>query len=139
MNVNPVFIPVQAKEAIIKTADFEPGSLYFATDTGKMYLDTNDNRISVGGAGAAIYYSNGEATEEEDYWLIDKNSLSNSNDAPAVKDILLNEQDGCFYRVESIGVNHFTCTRIAISGSGDGSGTPTQKIPSLFFSKDAEK
>ena len=140
MSVNQIFTPVQANEAKIKDAQFNPGSLYFATDTGKMYLDTNEKRINVGGAGATIYYSNGDATEEEDYWLIEKLALSNQNDVPAIKDILLNEKDGCFYRVENIESNYFVCTRIAISGNGNGESiTPIQKIPSLFFSKEASQ
>lgn len=138
MSINPVFIPVQAKESKIKNLDLMPGYLYFATDTGKMYLDTIDDRINVGGAGASIYYNNGEAIEKEEYWLIDRNTLLNSNDSPTIKDILLNENDGCFYKIENIDINYFICTRISVSGNGEITG-PTKSLPSLFLSKELEK
>jgi hypothetical protein len=40
MSSNPIFTPVQSTEATIKSLDVQNGHLYFATDTGRMYLDT---------------------------------------------------------------------------------------------------
>ena len=61
------FYPVQGSESKIKAQTTQDGHIYFATDTGKIYLDTNGKRISVGGAGAAIYYGDTSTpTELED-------------------------------------------------------------------------
>jgi hypothetical protein len=34
-----------------------PGYIYFATDTGKIFLDTDRERVSLGGGGAQILYA----------------------------------------------------------------------------------
>ena len=65
------FIPYQGKEETISNHPFKEGSIYFATDTGRMYLDTVSNgRISVGGgaSGISFYYSldNGIEIKTED-------------------------------------------------------------------------
>ena len=135
MSVNPIFTPVQADEAKIRATDKQPGWLYFATDTGRMYLDTSTERITVGGSGAAIYYANGsakESEEEEGIWIIEKDALSNQFNTPALKDIILNENDGGFYRVDLIIDDAFYCTRLSVSGGGGG-GTIVPSIvrPSL--------
>ena len=60
MNSNPlIFTPVQGTDKVIQSLDHQTGWLYFATDTGKMYLDNEDARISVGGGkgdGISMYY-----------------------------------------------------------------------------------
>ena len=69
MSSNPIFTPVQTTEATIKGQDIQHGYLYFATDTGRMYLDTATERISVGGVGGggiAIYYGDTESPTKDE-------------------------------------------------------------------------
>ena len=130
MNSSLSFNPVQGAESKIKLHTITDGNIYFATDTGKMFLDTSGKRISVGGAGAAIYYSKGTAIEHvEGYWIISKGDMTNLSDSPSLNDIILNIDDGAFYRVESITNTEFHCSRLAISGTGGGVATTIR--PSL--------
>ena len=135
MNINSLpFHPVQGTEQRIKAQKTEDGRIYFATDTGKIFLDTNGKRISVGGAGAAIYY--GDTTTptqiDEDYYLIE--DLLNPLDSPSVGDIILNV-DGAFYKVEEISSTGYICFRLAVSGSNtgdaEGSARPTLQMEPL--------
>ena len=112
MNSSLSFQPVQGSESKIKSYDVKDGNVYFATDTGKMFLDTNGKRISVGGAGAAIYYAEGTIVEGNDYWEVNRGDLVNPADSPAVDDIILNTTDGAFYKVESIFVNSFIIVKL---------------------------
>lgn len=132
MNSSLSFWPVQGAESKIKAHAVKDGNVYFATDTGKMFLDTNGKRISVGGAGAAIYYAESVPVEGNDYWEINRGDLVNPADSPNVDDIILNITDGAFYRIESISGSMFYCTRLAISGSGTGGAAVTVR-PSLVL------
>lgn len=122
------FQPVMGSESIIKLQTKQDGKVYFATDTGKMFLDAHGKRVSVGGAGAAIYYAEAASVvqDEDENWVIYKTDLKNPADAPARNDIILNETDGAFYKVEVITTSAFLCSRIAISGNGTGVATETR-------------
>lgn len=121
MNSSLSFHPVQGSEYKIKAHSITDGNIYFATDTGKMFMDANGKRISVGGAGAAIYYAEGTAVEDvEGFWIINKGDMVNSADSPSVDDIILNISDGSFYKIDEITNTEYHCSRLAISGSGGG-------------------
>ena len=60
MDNNVSFRPVQGPEAKIASHELTKGYFYCATDSGKIYLDTDDRRIPLGGSGAAIYYGNAD-------------------------------------------------------------------------------
>lgn len=131
MNMNSLsFRPVQGSEQKIKAQQTEDGRIYFATDTGKIFLDTNGKRISVGGAGAAIYYGDTILPTEidEEYFLIE--DLVNPLDSPSIGDIILNV-DGAFYKVERIDGSNYICTRLAVSGSGGGGEVQTRPTLSV--------
>ena len=53
---NIAFRPVRGKDSIIQSQSLCEGNIYFASDTGKIYLDTSTERVLMGGAGASIYY-----------------------------------------------------------------------------------
>jgi len=89
-----------------------------------MYLDTETERVNVGGAGAALYY--GKATDpvenkETLYWHLPINSLEDQKDNPKIDDIILNK-DGAFYRILAINSTDFICSRLAVSGNGSSTG-----------------
>jgi hypothetical protein len=69
------FDPVRSSEETILHLPFSNGSIYFATDTGRIYLDCIDNgeeknKLSVGGGGVSLIYGQDDypiaASEEED-------------------------------------------------------------------------
>jgi hypothetical protein len=137
MSSNPIFTPVQTTESVIKNLERQNGWLYFATDTGRMYLDTETDRISVGGfgggGGASIYY--GDATEPPkdettEHYSIAKNDVSNT-DLIKEGDLILNS-DGGFYKVESITEEYYICTLLSVSGTNSGP-VVSEKKPTIKF------
>jgi hypothetical protein len=107
------FIPIVAPESKISNKDIQNGCLYFATDTGKMYLDTSNQRISVGGSGgggASIYYGNVKDPAYDkitDEYTFPKESVGNA--ILKVGDLILNV-DGGFYKVKNIADKDYICT-----------------------------
>lgn len=126
MSSNLIFTPVQANEEKIKATEHQAGWLYFATDTGRIYLDTTKDgeRINVGGAGAALYYGDTKAVENENTLLyhIPLDGLEDDKGNPKVGDLILNQADGAFYRIKEITSTEFICKQLAVSGSGGGGG-----------------
>ena len=126
MSSNLIFTPVQASEEKIQATEHQAGWLYFATDTGRIYLDTtrDGERINMGGAGAALYYGNTKAVENEETLLyhLDINGLEDKSGNPKVGDLILNQEDGAFYRIIEITSTEFICKQLAVSGTGGGGG-----------------
>ena len=62
------FIPVKGLEENILSTPYQEGSLYFAYDTKKIYLDTNGrNKVPMGGAGnSGIYFGRRTFESDED-------------------------------------------------------------------------
>lgn len=126
----PSFVPVQGKEVDLLLTTPAPGCIYFATDTGKMFMDVMDEvsgeyvHNPIGGAGAALLYANSSSpTEQPDgSFLLSLSELEDPNAKPNVDDLIINV-DGKFLRVTSINFDgSFVCALIAVSGSGGGSG-----------------
>ena len=124
------FVPVRGTQAKIDKTKPTDGYVYFATDTGRIFLDKGQSRYSMGGAGggsgtaagAAIYYAETPATvvpSEGDVYLIMKDYLSPS-DKPRKYDIILNITDGTFFRVLEEAEEWYVCERLAVSGNGTG-------------------
>lgn len=137
MSENSVkFIPVRGYDSKIQQAVVKDGYVYFATDSGKIYVDSQGQRTIMGSAGAAIYYSNIEGlTENEDtgYYSLPIADVSGS---PKKGDLILNS-DGGFYKVEYIGEENYTCTLLSISGTGGGGSTgSTTTRPSITLTLD---
>ena len=135
MNVNDtIFCPVRGleKNIISESNPIKDGYIYFATDTGRIYLDRGTKRYSMGGsgaggAGAAVYYIKTPASltpndDDKTKFTVFKSTLENQGDRPIFGDILLNITDGSFFRVLDEAEDHFVCERLAISGNGSGPG-----------------
>ena len=98
------FRPVRGTEEFIATLPVTNGQVYFALDSGKIYVDTEDERVSVGASGASIYYT---------YALVDKENVAIGENyvvelrSPEgehltnvrINDLLIN-YDGTFYKVK---------------------------------------
>ena len=137
MSSNPIFTPVQASESTILNSELQNGYLYFATDTGKMYLDTPTQRISVGGSGggggASIYYG----TVEEPVYdkATDSYTFSKADVGNAILkegDLILNS-DGGFYKVEVLKDENYICALLSVSGTGGTGPSITEQRPTIKF------
>ena len=122
---NIPFNPIQGLEEIIKTQSLSPGCLYFAIDSGKIFLDTLEQRVSIGGGGVSIHYASAANVLERpdgSYW-INRNDLSNKEESLKPEDLIINS-DGRFFKISSIDTNNniLICSLIAVSGTGGGSG-----------------
>lgn len=120
------FRPVQGSQEAIMAMPYCEGYVYFATDTGKMYLDAEGtNKIPLGGGGAAVLYAiSSSAIERADgSWSLPYNDLEDETAVPKATDLIIN-QDGSFYKVISADKdsNIIHCSRIAVSGTGGGGG-----------------
>ena len=128
MFINSKFRPYRGLEENIKAIPYSDGYVYFATDTGRIYLDYQNQRIGMGGSGAALYYAKDYEVKKniDDEYFIDLDTLEESEAANLIKiDDLIINVDGAFYRVERISPDGLQaiCTRIAISGTGGPGGT----------------
>lgn len=123
------FNPVQGLESAIFGSDHAPGTLYFATDTGKMILDTLDNRITLGNTSANIFYANATnlVSNVNGSFNIFKRYFDDPNALPKTNDLIINK-DGRFFKVISYSAidperQFANCALIAVSGTGGGSST----------------
>ena len=141
MAENVVFQPVRGTQAAITRMPIREGYVYYAYDSGRIYLDKDGTRYlmssksSGGGSGAGgtgIIYANGSNTQiipedltERDpvIFIMDLAALEDQV-APEIDNLILNS-DGRFFRV--LGYNEttekITVKLLAVSGSGSGGGT----------------
>lgn len=124
---NIPFRPVRGTEAAIATMPIVDGYVYYAVDSGRIYMDRDDERISMGGGGAAngssIYFGEyGQKIDEDPntkmyYYPI--SGLEDKDAEPRVDDIILDDA-GALYRILQIGEENFVCSLLPLSGSGGG-------------------
>jgi hypothetical protein len=82
------------------------GYIYFATDTGRIYLDTAEsNKVAIGGNGVSLFYGSDPLPQQDP--LIDGQftldlSLIVDYSNCKVGDLILNQSDGCFYKILEI-------------------------------------
>ena len=127
------FIPVRGLEENILSMDYADGSVYFATDTKRIYLDANDkNKIPMGGAGnSSICYGTREPLEsdtEEGSQIIFK--LGDDIEGvilPDKNDLILNAPNGSFYRVVKV-IDSTSVEAIKLTVSGGGGGESSSGI-----------
>ena len=130
----PKFRPYRGLEEKIKSFPQQPGYVYFATDTGRIYLDYEGQRLAMGGNGASLYYANDEDVTQDllDNYFIDVDTILEAGPNLKANDLIINS-DGAFYRVIEVLEDEGTvkCTRIAVSGTGGGGtgGGPGDNTP----------
>lgn len=121
------FRPIQGTEEIIQKQSHQPGFVYFATDSGKIFLDTEEERIAVGGGGVSILYASAVEVKEDlsDFtYMINDEDLDNEDATPRIGDLIINS-DGRFFKVLSHKKEShiLKCSLIAVSGTGGGGGS----------------
>ena len=134
-----IFQPVRGTQAAINRQPIQEGYVYYAYDSGRIYLDKNGNRYLMsnkagggsGGGGTGIIYANGndrqivpeDLTEREPVIFIMDLAALEDQQLPEVDNLILNS-DGRFFRV--LGVDEYTSKitvkLLAVSGSGGGGG-----------------
>lgn len=120
-----IFRPVRASENTINGMGYNEGYVYFAKDSGKIFLDVDNERKAMGGAGVSVFYAKDTNVVENaatGYFSIRTSVLMDETASPKEEDLILNIPDGGFYRVIQNEGDTLTCVRIAVSGSGSGSG-----------------
>lgn len=115
------------EESIPEYSSMTNGYVWFAVDSGRIYLDTATERVSVGGNGIAVLYGefpkDAEPDESERY-NFSAEDLAEGSSKPHVNDLVLNS-DGTFYKIEEIlSDNTLVCQAVSVSG-GSGPSTPT--------------
>ena len=120
------FIPSQGKEEIIQKQSLHEGNIYFATDSGKIFLDTATERITIGGGGVSIIYASAKTVNQDKVdlkYMMYTSDLEDQKIIPKKDDLIINS-NGTFYKVYSFDKNAglIKCTRIAVSGTGGGGG-----------------
>lgn len=129
INNDTPFRPVLGTEESIHAQPSMTGKLFFATDTGKIYLGVApDECIPVGGAGASVLYASAENPAqdpvEDAIYLLYIDDLDDAAAKPQKGDLIINS-DGTFYKVDDIGTEILRCIKVAVSGSGTGGGGST--------------
>lgn len=126
MNDIPMKV-VRGTDYKISQKAINDGYLYWAYDSGKIYMDKGNDRILMGGsgtaAGASIYYGiYGQAIDQDaadKKYHYPKNSLEDEKDVPAIDDIIL-DYKGYMYRILEITEEEYLCSLLPLSGSGGG-------------------
>ena len=128
-----VFQPVRGAENTIRRiqpSSRTDGTVYFAYDSGNIYLDKDGARYLMGSSGSGIIYSHGtDETITKQYpddetsftYLIPDSELDNGS-ASIKTDALILNNDGRFFRVKSYENNIIVATLLAVSGTGGGGG-----------------
>jgi hypothetical protein len=126
------FMPVRGTYNQIKKMPIREGWLYFAYDTGNIYIDKNGTRYLMGGSSSGILYAHGSTTdilkEEPDNehsfrYIIPMSAFDDTLTLPHTDSLVLNS-DGRFFRVLSVNETEHTVLAVllAVSGGGNGSG-----------------
>ena len=119
------FRPVQGPEEKILAGIPVPGYLYFATDTGRIFLEQDGKFNPMGGGGVSVLYANETDVKDNnnDTYTLSLSSLLDETATPKENDLIINS-DGKFFKVSHYDMlaEEILCTLIAVSGSGGGEG-----------------
>jgi hypothetical protein len=135
------FQVVRGSEQKIKEMDYNEGFVYFAIDTKKIFLDTKDERLSMGG-NTGIFYADVEFESKdlaEYFFQFDQIE----NGVPNINDLILNG-DGCFYKVKELFFNDslIKTEKITLAGgngNGDGESEKNGSIKISFYPEAFDK
>lgn len=124
---NYPFRPVRTTEDKLESLDTVNGYLYFTTDTGKIFLGQENEKIEMC-SNKGFYYGkldieyDGSGNTPDPIVEFSKDDIEDGG-TPEVDDLILN-MDGCFYRVTAVSDDKesFTTTRLTLQGTGTGSG-----------------
>ena len=128
---NVVFSPVRGTQAAIDNmTEIRDGWVYFAYDTGNIYIDKAGARFPMGNSSAGIIYAHGEEDEiikidpddETSFDYSIPTSVLDSQVVPKPDSLILNS-DGRFFRTITVENNTVIAQLLAVSGTGGGGGS----------------
>lgn len=139
MASGPIFYPVRGTEESIGQLEKRDGFIYFAYDTGNIYLDKNGTRHLMGGAGGSggstgFAWASGvdeetiiKLNEDEDDTMYSISIDALEEDVVPKPNSLILNSDGRFFRVVDVDVDErqIIASLIAISGGSGGGTTPS--------------
>ena len=135
------FRPAYGTESKIVETDFHEGWVYVASDTGKIFIDSDGVRRQIGGSGSGGSGSSGivwgygdeeldtirkatdDASDGDPVYYFNASAVEGGS-IPDVDALILNS-DGRFFRVTDNAISaerFFTVELIAVSGGGSGGG-----------------
>ena len=145
INNNTKFRPAYGTEARILATDFHEGWVYVASDTGKIFLDSDGRRQQIGGSSGSgsggsssivwgyadeelgnIIKATEDASDGDPVYYFNVSAVETGT-IPDVDALILNS-DGRFFRVTDNATSaegFFTVELIAVSGGGQGGGGGT--------------
>ena len=146
---NIAFQPVRGTQSQINGYDITEGYVYYAYDTGRIYLDYHGNRYlmsssSSGGSNSGIIYADGDETtivniedsnnEPTSFYTLPFSIMETHSVVPAEDSLVLNS-DGRFFRIIEVDEENqkVTATLLAISGTGGGGGGQVITVEDLFI------
>jgi hypothetical protein len=111
------FNPVQCSDAILQTLTPQEGSVYFTTDTKRIYMAKNGAMLPMCAA-TGFFYGKKEIEYDNSGNAPDPNVTFSfeeieGNDIPQIDDLILNI-DGCFYRVKTVGNDEVNTERLTL-------------------------
>ena len=127
---NVVFSPVRGTQAAIDNmTEIRDGWVYFAYDTGNIYIDKAGARFPMGNSSAGIIYAHGEEDEiikidpddETSFDYSIPTSVLDSQVVPKPDSLILNS-DGRFFRTIAVENDTIIAQLLAVSGTGGGGG-----------------
>lgn len=138
-----IFQPVRGTQAAIARQPIREGYIYYAYDTGRIFLDKNGKRYTMGGeggtGGSGVIYADGNDEtivnikdindQPTSYYIMSFDALEDSSVTPKVDGLILNG-DGRFFRVISVDDEERTINvlLLAVSGTGGGGGGGGQTV-----------
>jgi len=126
-----IFQPVRGTEKAINNIIPRDNYIYFAYDTGNIYIDKAGARYPMGKSNGIIYADgtdenivnivtlDGEGTKDYEIFY---SALEDSDVTVRIDNLILNS-DGRFFRVKEIQNDKFIATLLSISSTGGGGGT----------------
>jgi hypothetical protein len=95
------FLPARGPEERLLAHEYTEGMMYFATDSGRIFLDSNgENKIPLGGGGVSIIYGydpDVKANLASETFILHADKID-ENSNPKVGDLIINS-DGKFYKI----------------------------------------
>lgn len=128
----PALRVVRGKEDALLRKEHRDGYVYFATDTGKIYMDTaSEEKILMGGGGnSGIYYAQKKFTEATDTTFSIDDIIT--NELPSENDLIINtsaeiggdiERDGFYQVLQVVELeNKVIAKQLPVGGGGGGIG-----------------
>lgn len=126
-----IFQPVRGTESAISQLPIREGYVYFAYDSGNIYLDKQGTRYTIGGGASGIAYTAGNVNtiiknspDDTDYHYTIKYAALEDTTVTLKPDTLILNADGRFFRVLSAdpASQEIQAVLLAVSGTGGGSG-----------------